>query len=118
VWEYKPGDWGARGKPTPPTAADIDAQAKRHNQFMQVMHEDAASQLLMITDTNKWVLAFIDEFDDESSVEVQPMRMTASPRMSEIRVLYPKEAPRSQSITCSLPASRHLSTTFCMSHGA
>ena len=43
--------------------------------------------------------------------------MTASERMSDTRLLYPKENPRSHTMICELPVERALSTTFCISHG-
>jgi len=42
-------------------------------------------------------------------------RMIASERMSETRLLYPKEKPRSQTMMFGLPVERALSTTFFIS---
>src|SRR3984957_8222264 len=44
-------------------------------------------------------------------------RMMASDRISDTRLLYPKEKPRSHTMICALPVERALSTTFCISHG-
>jgi len=42
-------------------------------------------------------------------------RMIASERMSETRLLYPKENPRSHTMMFGLPVERALSTTFFIS---
>src|SRR3569833_1864722 len=43
--------------------------------------------------------------------------MIASERISDTRLLYPNEKPRSQTMMAWLPVERALSTTFFISHG-
>lgn len=54
-----------------------------------------------------------------SNTTGQPVwAMIGSARMSDTSVLYPKLAPRSQTVTFSLPVLSIFFTTFAISHGA
>ena len=53
-----------------------------------------------------------------SNTTGQPVvRRIESERMSDTKLLYPKEKPRSHTRIASLPVERALSTTFCISQG-